>query len=146
MIGGPGTFVPGYASSMVGGSFAPGSAAAQPNERVRVSLLDLVYENWIPFTAWITARFIGPRKPTASFQSPFDLDSGERITRQGPFPSNERPFPYPYMIGAVSNFMPMQDQYSLDWAWGKNPFGPGVNTPVSIPWAITYPTLAKVSG
>lgn len=146
IIGSPGTDIPGNASQAVGSSFSPGSAAAQPNERVRVRLLDLVYENWMPFTAWIVSRFIAPRASTAIWQSPFDLDAGERITRFGSFPSSERPFPYPYMIGAVSGMMPMLDQYSMDWAWGKTPSGPGVTTPISIPWAITYPGLSKVSG
>lgn len=102
--------------------------------------------NWVPFTAWIMSRFIGPRPPTAAWQSPFDIGGGERITRQGPFPVNERPFPYPYEIGAVSGLMPMLDQYSLAWAWGKNPSGPGVLTPIPLAWQASYPSLRKVTG
>jgi len=146
IVGGPGSEIPGYATQWPGQSFGPGSAGSQPNERTRMSLLDLVYENWLPFTAWITSRFIRPRVPTAPWQSPFDLDNSERITRFGSFPSSERPFPYPYMIGAVSGFMPMLDQYSMQWAWGKTPSGPGVATPIPVPWMITYPDLMKVTG
>lgn len=146
IVGGPGADIPGYATNSPGLSNGPGSGARQPVERVRTSLLNIVYENWIPFTAWIMSRFIGPRAPTAVWQSPFDVDGSERITRFGSFPSQDRPFPYPYMVGAVSNFMPMLDQMSMQWAWGKTPSGPGVATPVPVPWQTTYPNLPKVTG
>jgi hypothetical protein len=144
--GGPGAHRPDYATQSPGAPLLPGNSGPQPTERVRVRFLDLVYETWLPFTAGIIARFIGPRRPTANWQSPFDLDAGERITRFGSFPSGERPFPYPYMIGAIAGFMPMLDQFSLSTAWGKTPSGPGVNTPIPIPWATTYPDLMKVTG
>jgi hypothetical protein len=106
----------------------------------------LVFETWLPFTAAIFSRFIGPRAPTANWQSPYDLDASERITRFGDYPSAERPFPYPYMVGAVSNMMPMLDTLSLSWAWGKTPSGPSVGTPIPLAWQTTYPNLPKVTG
>jgi hypothetical protein len=42
--------------------------------------------------------------------------------------------------------MPMLDQYSLAWAWGKNPSGPGVLTPIPLAWQASYPSLRKVTG
>jgi hypothetical protein len=132
-----------------GSAFVPGSSGHERTERVRIrpGLLDLIFENWLPFTAWLTSRFIGPRAPAQPWQSPVDLwPAGEVITRAGPFPSGSRPFPYPYMIGSVSGFMPMLDQYSMAWAYGKTPSGPGVLTPVPIPWDAQYPNLPKVSG
>jgi hypothetical protein len=131
-----------------GSSTMPGSSGHNRTERVRIrTLLDLVYENWIPFTTWLTSRFIGPQQPANPWESPVSFHgAGEVITRMGPYPSGERPFPYPYMIGAVSGFMPMLDQWSMAWAWGKTPSGPGVLTPVPIPWDAQYPQLPKVSG
>lgn len=146
IVGGPGAEIPGYAGQTVGASFQPGSAARQTNERVRVTILDLVYETWLPFTEWITSRFIQPRQSAQSFLSPFDLDGSERITRFGSFPVSERAFPWPYQIGSVAGSMPMLDQESMQWAWGKTPSGPGVATPVSVPGAVMYPDWAKVTG
>ena len=105
----------------------------------------LQFENWLPFTASIVSRFIGPRRPTAAWQSPYGFP-GEDITRFGPMPSSDRPFPYPYEIGAVTGFMPMLDQYSMQWAWARNPSGPGVLTPIPIAWQASYPDWQKVSG
>jgi hypothetical protein len=137
----------GGANAFPGSAFSPGSSGHERTERVRIRLLDLVFENWVPFTAWLMSRFIGPRAPAQPWESPVDLwPAGEVITRYGTFPSGSRPFPYPYMIGAVSGFMPMLDQYSMAMAWAKNPSGPGVLTPVPIPWDAQYPQLPKVTG
>jgi hypothetical protein len=139
----------GGGSSRVGSSFTPASSGEQPTERVRIrpGLLDLIFENWMPFTAWLTSRFIKPQPPENPWESPISFyGAGENITRMGPFPSGSRPFPYPYMVGAISGFMPMLDQYSMAWAWGKTPSGPGVLTPVPIPWDAQYPSLPKVTG
>lgn len=103
-------------------------------------------ENWLPFTWAIVNRFITPRPPTAPWQSPLDVDASERIQRWGTFPSSARPFPYPYEIGAVSGLLPMLDQYSMAWAWARNPSGPGVMTPVPVPFQASYPNLQKVTG
>lgn len=148
IVGGPGAATWDAATQSPGDSFAPGSSGEQRTEVVRIrTLLDLVYENWIPFTAWITSRFIRPQAPQNAWESPVSFyGAGESITRYGTFPSDIRPFPYPYMIGAVSGFMPMLDQYSMQWAWAKNPSGPGVLTPVPIPWDAQYPMLPKVTG
>lgn len=115
-------------------------------QKVREGIFGMVLEAWLPFTSAIYSRFLGPRPITQPFESPVDVGIGETITRYGSMPSGSRPFPYPYMIGAVSNFMPMMDQYSMAWAWGKTPSGPGVLTPIPIPWQVTYPTLSKVTG
>lgn len=144
-IGSPG--IPGnsYAAGNIGvgvASMPTGSAT----ERVRGWLFRNVFETWMPFTAAIVSRFMPPRAPTRPFESLFDLDAGERETRQGPFPLPDRPFPYPYAIGSVGGFMPMLDAFSLAWAWGKTPSGPSIGTPVPIPWDAQYPTMPKVSG
>lgn len=146
IVGVPGTLRPDNATQSPGSSNSPGSTGREAPARIRVRILDLVFENWMPFTAWLMSRFIGPRPSPLPWESPDDLDAGERITRFGSFPSAIRPFPYPYMVGAVSGFMPVLDQYSMQWAWGKTPSGPGVSTPIPIPWDTTYPTLPKVSG
>jgi hypothetical protein len=149
-----------YASEQVGSPTAPGSSQHGPAFpagrqqtrtgngmiRVREMLAAYVFENWVPFTTAIRNRFQGPRAATQPWESPFDLSPSERITRFGTFPSGERPFPYPYEIGAVSGFMPMLDQYSMAWAIAKTPSGPGVLTPIPVPWDILYPSLAKVQG
>lgn len=114
--------------------------------KVRETLHGFIQETWVPFTAAVRSRFLAPRARTAPWQSPDDLDAGERITRGGSFPVAERPFPWPYQIGAVSAFLPMQDQYSMAWAYGRNPSGPGVLTPTPIPWDTTYPNATKVTG
>lgn len=148
IVGGVGYDLPDYASQSVGSSFAPGSSGNQNVERVRIrTILDIVYENWVPFTSWLMSRFIGPQTPRNAWESPVSFyGAGESITRFGSFPSAQRPFPYPYMVGAVSGFMPMLDQYSMQWAWARNPSGPGVLTPVPIPWDAQYPQLPKVTG
>lgn len=146
IVGGPGLQPIDYAATRIGSPTIPGSSVYPATERVRVSLLDLVWENWLPFTWTIVSRFIKPRPPTEPWQSPFDVDGSERITREGSFPSSSRPFPYPYMIGAVSGNMPMLDQWSMAWAWGKTPSGPGVLTPTPVPWDASYPNLPKVTG
>lgn len=150
-----------YAGYWPGGS-TPGRSAVPPTGQpgigpgprftdreevvARPGVFGAVMNRWMPFTEWVTQRFIGPRKATAAWQSPYDVGEGETIQRQGPFPSAERPFPYPYEIGAVSGFMPMLDQYSMAWAWGKTPSGPGVLTPIPIAWQASYPNLQKVTG
>lgn len=115
--------------------------------KVRESLYGYVQENWL---SWLWDafgyRWMGPQRRPEPFASPEDFDVGEHITRFGDYPSAQRPFPYPYEIGAVSGFMPFLDQYSMAWAWGKNPSGPGVATPIPIPWMIAYPTMPKVTG
>jgi hypothetical protein len=105
--------------------------------RVREGVLGAILEAWLPFTWTVMSRFIGPRRPTKPFESMFDLDGAERITRFGDNPSAGRAFPYPYEIGAVSGFMPMLDQFSMQWAWGKTPSGPGVLTPIPLAWQIS---------
>lgn len=147
IVGGPGAEIPGYASQAVGSPTIPGSSTQQPTERVRVvDIIRVVFENWLPFTASIfSGRYIPPRKPTYAWESPFGF-TGEQNQRWGDFPSSIRPFPQPPLYGAVSGFMPMQDQYSLDWAYGKTPSGPGVATPIPLAWQISYPTLQKVTG
>ena len=114
--------------------------------KARETLLGFVHSVWVPFTSAVTSRFIGPRPSAAPWQSPYDVGLGEQITRGGPFPSPERPFPYPYQVGAVSGFWPMQDRYSMAWAYARNNSGPGVQTPIPVGWDITYPDLSKVSG
>lgn len=147
-----------FASTQIGTSFSPGpnktpavngpwrKQTDNAMQRVRAAIFGAAMENWMPFTAWVWSRLIPPRPPTKSFESTFDLDGGERIQRQGTYPSGERPFPYPYEIGMVSGLMPMLDQYSMQWAWGKTPSGPGVLTPIPIPWQTSYPNLRKVTG
>lgn len=125
----------------------PGPRYTQNSEvRARRGAFGAVLENWLPFSAWIMDRFIGPRPQAQSWMSPYDLGQGPAIQRQGTFPSASRPFPYPYEIGAVSGFMPMLDQYSMAWAWAKTPSGPGVLTPIPLPWQASYPNLQKVTG
>lgn len=128
----------------VGGPWRRNTANAM--QKVREGVRGFVQEGWVPFTSAIYSRFIGPRPAAAGWQSAMDLDSGLRITRFGSYPSSERPFPYPYEIGAVSGFMPMLDQYSIQWAWARPPSGPGVLTPIPAAWQITYPQLQKVTG
>lgn len=96
------------------------------------------YNNWLP----------GPRNgqpfiPRSGPYNNMDLDGSTRITREK---TGRDFFPYPWITGTVSGFMPMQDNLSLSWAWGKNAFGPGVNTPVSRPFDAQFPSLPKVSG
>jgi len=147
IVGGAPDHRPDYATQLPGAPSLPGSTGALPTERVRIrDLAGLVFENWLPFTWQLIQRVIAPRPPTYPWESPFDLDAGERITRFGTFPSSERPFPYPWMVGAVAGNCPLLDQYSLAWAWGKTPSGPGVLTPIPVPWDTTYPTLTKVTG
>ncbi len=146
IVGGPGAYAPDNASQYVGGSNSPHGVRDAAPQRVRTGLLNLIIENWLPFTANFFGRFIGPRAPTAPWQSPFDLDVGERITRYGSYPSADRPFPYPAMIGALDGNAPLLDQYSLAWSWGKAPSGPGIGTPVSVPFQASYPDLPKVTG
>ena len=146
-----------YAGENVGTSFSPGSSTtpkvsgpwwcntATTMQKACQALYSSI-ERWMPFTESIQSRFVGPRPITQPFQSPSDFGIGENITRYGSFPSGARAFPYPYEIGAVSGFMPMLDQYSMAWAWGKTPSGPGVLTPIPIPWQTTYPNLRKVTG
>jgi hypothetical protein len=146
IVGGPGAYAPDGATKFVGGSNSPGNVREPAPQRVRTGLLNLVLENWLPFTAAFVGRFLGPRAPTAAWQSPFDLDAGERITRYGTFPSADRPFPYPMMIGAVDGNAPLLDQYSLAWSYGKTPSGPSIGTPVSVPFQASYPDWTKVTG
>lgn len=136
-------------NSYASGNFGAGLPVAPTGtvtERVRGWLFTHVYETWMPYTSRIINRFMPPRKATVYFESQYDLDAGERETRQGPFPLPQRPFPYPYAIGDVSGFMPMLDAYSLAWAWAKTPSGPGVSTPIPVPWDAQYPGMPKVSG
>lgn len=145
----PSGSIPGH-SAVPGTSQAGDGSTRRYTERdevkTREGVFGAILENWLPFSAWIYDRFIGPRRPIAPWQSPYDLGQGDAIQRQGPFPSGQRPFPYPYEIGAVSGFMPMLDAYSMSWSWGKTPSGPGVLTPIPIPWQASYPNLQKVTG
>lgn len=147
-----------YASEWVGNAFAPGWGQ-QPDPRgmserhtrtrmlkVRESLYGFVQDVWVPWTTVVWNRYIGPRAPTHDWESPYDLVAAERITRFGDFPSGARLFPYPYEIGAVSGMMPMLDQYSMSWGYARNSFGPGVMTPIPIPWAVAYPDFQKTTG
>ncbi len=137
-----------YASQWPGEPGLPSAPDKRRDPRVRGgwhSLAQMV-ETWRPFTWNIVSRFIGPRQPTANFQSPYDVSTGEDITRFGPWPSSARPFPWPYEIGCVSGFMPMLDQYSLSFAWGPTPSGPSIGTPPIIPFQQAYPDLPKVTG
>ena len=140
-----------YASLDIGSPMVPYSTGHKLHpQRVRGFIAAMVEkimaENWLPFTWPLMGRYITPRAPTASWQSPFDLDASERITRFGSWPSSQREFPYPWTTGAVDGFMPMLDAYSMAFAWAETPFGPGVLTPVPQPWAITYPGLQKQTG
>jgi hypothetical protein len=144
-----------YASENVGEAFSPGENTVPSVGGIYrgtgtgfsvAGLIGQMIERWMPFTESIVSRFLGPRAPTAPFDSPFDMARGESEQRPGTFPSGQRPFPYPYEIGAVSGFCPMLDQYSIAWAWAKQPSGPGVLTPIPIPWQTTYPNLQKVTG
>lgn len=102
-------------------------------------------EDWRSFWgragALITGQIWVPR--SGPWQ-PGDLDGGERITRPRASPNGV--FPYPYVIGCVSGFMGMQDELSEQYAWAKNPYGPGVQTPTPQPIQITFPGLPKVTG
>jgi hypothetical protein len=146
--GGNPAYQPAYADWRVGSAGMPGSSGASPPGAVPPlrALFGMIYENWLPFTAFIASRFLGPRAPTTDWDSPFDVSRGESAQRFGDNPSAGRAFPYPWMTGTVSGFMPMLDQYSAQWAWGKTPSGPGVLTPVPVPWDAQYPQLPKVSG
>ena len=104
---------------------------------------------WEPFTsllADIGARFIRPRPPGDVWQSPYDLDGGERIKRFGDYPAGARPFPYPWAVGCVSGFMPMQDEYSFVFSQARPAWGPGVMTPISVPADVYFPSLPKATG
>lgn len=113
---------------------------------VRLGVPNETLERWMPFTSAVTNRFEAPRAPSAPWQSPYDVDPSVRNLRFGDFPSAMRPFPWPYMIANIQNHMPMLDQLSMQWAWGKTPSGPGVLTPITVPTKAVYPQLPKVSG
>lgn len=116
---------------------ADGPGYAQPSAARRV------LENWMTaLTAF--GRTMAPRAAAPGFLA--GDYTAQDYNRTGPFPSALRPFPYPYVIGAVAGFMPLQDLFSLQTAWGKTPFGPGVNTPIPAAWQISYPQLPKVTG
>jgi len=145
--GGVGSFAPDYASQIVGSPTMPYGSGSQPIERTRTrAFYSLIFENWLPFTWRIVSRFIGPRAPTQAWQSPYDVDASERITRFGGWPQADHIYPYPYVIGAVSGFCALQDEASLTWSWGKTPNGPSVGTPIPIAWQTSYPNLPKVTG
>ena len=88
---------------------------------------------------------------------PLDLDASLRIVRTTKYPLSASPFPNPATfpggngIGALGMFMAMQDAFVLGTAYGKSPWGPGVNTvPAhSTFWSFTqviFPTLPKTIG
>lgn len=115
--------------------------------RVGEMLRGFAQGSWVPWTSRDQgSRFLPPEPRLLAFESPYDLDAGERITRFGSFPAIDRPFPFPWMTGAVSGFLPLQDVYSRQWSWGKQAFGPSEGTPMQVPWQITYPGLQKVTG
>lgn len=102
-------------------------------------------ENWRSWWGRAGALVTGQQwLPRSGPWQPGDYDGGERITR--PRVADNGIYPYPYIIGCVSGFMPMQDTLSEAWAWGKPGFGPGYQTPVSQPIQQQFPTLPKVTG
>lgn len=147
-VGGRGNDPIGAVDPRPGAPTLPGSSGAPFGERANplAGLLGFVQANWVPFTSRMLSRFIAPRPPAQPWESPYDVSAGEAVTRFGDFPSSDRPFPYPWMTGTVGGFMPMLDQYSRAFAWAKTPSGPGVLTPVPIPWDAQYPNNPKVSG
>lgn len=96
-------------------------------------------ENWLP---WL--RRGNPFIPRSGPWQPGDYDGGERITRERV--AFNGVFPYPWMTGTVSGFMPMLDNYSMAWAYARPAFGPGVQTPIPVPFDQQFPQLTKVSG
>lgn len=99
-----------------------------------------------PKQAVFRSHFIKGRPREASFMSPFDLDAAERVTRFGPFPSRERPFPFPVVIGAVQGLFPLLDDYVAQYfGYAKQGYGPLQNPVGSMPRAadLTYPTWQK---
>jgi hypothetical protein len=150
MLGAMGNLDPDHQSSGGGGRASGVGNLTQTNTaglmtRVQEFIENWSLSNWLPFTWGSMARFVPPRAPTVPFGSPYDLTVAG-ITRFGSFPSSERPFPYPWMTGAVSGFCPLMDDYSRDFSWSKQAFGPSVGTPMQIPWQITYPTMQKQTG
>lgn len=105
----------------------------------------LIFENWRSFWGRAGALITGqPWVPREGPYQPGDYDGGERITRPRATPNGR--FPYPYIIGSVSGFMPMQDTLSESFAWAKNAFGPGISTPTPQPIQVTFPGLPKKTG
>lgn len=146
-LGGPG----GQSSGGSGRASAVGTlcqtVTAGMMAKVGEMLRGFAQGSWLPWTAADQgSRYLGPEPRLAPYESPYDLDAGEHITRFGAFPAIDRPFPYPWTTGAVSGFLPLQDVYSRQWSWGKQAFGPSVGTPMQVPWQITYPGLQKVTG
>ncbi len=150
-LGAMGNLDPDHQSSG-GGGRASGTgnltqtATAGLMTRVQEFITNWQFSNWLPFTWPTMARFTPPAPRATAFESPYDLDAGEHITRFGTFPSAERPFPYPWMCGAVSGFAPLMDDYSRSFSWSKQAFGPSVGTMMTVPWQITYPELQKQTG
>lgn len=74
---------------------------------------------------------------------PFDFDGGLRYARPK---TGYDYFPYPPLIGMVSGFMALQDNFVYAQAYGKKASGPGsVSVPVNLQWQVTLPGLAKTS-
>lgn len=85
-----------------------------------------------------------PRPETAGHYR-LDLDASERHTRFGTGVVME---PYPYIIGAISGFMPMQNMMVWSGMYGKEPSGPGPGSqpdPLNRLWQILIPGLQKSS-
>lgn len=94
-------------------------------------------QNWLPWTATVINRptFVPRQGP----YNAMDLDGSLRYTR----PAARGIIPWPYIVGCVAGFMPMQDAYSLSFMVGKNPFGPGVMTPTPNPGQAEFYNLPK---
>lgn len=98
-----------------------------------------------------------PWMPASCNGAPLDLDPSLRFSRFTQYPVSGNPspnpatFPYGFGIGALGMFMQQLDGYVYQTAFGKNPWGPGVN---SVPENSTfyassmmvYPTLQKENG
>lgn len=98
-----------------------------------------------------------PWKPCACDGAPLDLDASLRNSRFTKFPVLNNPFPnpatFPYGngIGALPMFMGLVNGYVWQTAFGKNPYGPGVNSVPSQPnfysnSMMIFPTLPKENG
>lgn len=87
----------------------------------------------------LAGYFVTPRKDANGY--PFDLDASERWTR----PHTGIDFyPYPYLIGCLSGFMPQYNRTNPSIGYAKSPFGPNITQlPVNLQWQITVPGLSK---
>jgi hypothetical protein len=97
------------------------------------------YENWQPWN-----RQGQPWVPRVGPYNSMDLDGAERTVKT--WSGNRGVFPYPYIVGNVSGFLPMLDVFSRAFAFGKPPSGPGSGgTPIPAPFDQQFWTMPKVT-